>query len=392
MPSFALKQKMLQPHSTNGEWRKANTDFIEDASWWEDVDSRVVYLYDYYHDKYRNKLNNLNPVDDDDKVAIDAKFINHTTQTYDKDQITYWLQLRPGQKCNVPYFAHDYEERYGNIMWPIGMYVDVPDANGVFNKWLVVDKANINDVQFPTFELLRCDKVIQYIQGGVKRQISGILRTQNSYNSGIYQENKIEIAEDVQKFTIPLNRDTEQIYYNQRMILDARVLSEPRAWKVSKINRTNPEGIVRVTMAQDKFNPSRDYLELDNDGNVVGMWADYYLDGITPVDENQETPAPIPQTEISIACSGVKPEIKVGGSYKKLTLSFVPDLFVYGRWSFSIDGADANDLVNILTTDDLSVIKIKFGGGNQYLGKVLTAKYLADDGSEGSLQLAITAL
>jgi len=40
------------------------------------------------------------------------------------------------------------------------------------------------------------------------------------------------------------------------MIIDSNLYnvdSEPRAWLISKVNRISPDGIVRVTLAQDLF-------------------------------------------------------------------------------------------------------------------------------------------
>jgi len=45
-----------------------------------------------------------------------------------------------------------------------------------------------------------------------------------------------------------MTRDTETLFYNHRMIIDAKVETEPRAWLISKINRISPNGICRITL------------------------------------------------------------------------------------------------------------------------------------------------
>ena len=45
-----------------------------------------------------------------------------------------------------------------------------------------------------------------------------------------------------------MNKDTETLFYNHRMIIDTKVDSEPRAWLISKVNRISPNGICRVTL------------------------------------------------------------------------------------------------------------------------------------------------
>lgn len=178
MPSFELYKKMSKGN-TCGESIKIEADQIVNDTWNDDLASRVVYLYDWYHDKYKNQLDNFNSPDDNDKIPIDAKYIVSSSQTFAKDTITYHLQFRPGQQCNVPYYEEFFHRRY-DAKFPSGLYVDVPDSEGKYNRWLVVGLANYNDPQFPTYEILRCDYVVQYIHEGIKYNVPVVLRSQNS--------------------------------------------------------------------------------------------------------------------------------------------------------------------------------------------------------------------
>ena len=192
--------------------------------------------------------------------------------------------------------------------------------------------------------------------------------------------------EDQQKFVVPLNRDTEHLWYNQRLILDSGVVTEPRAWEISKINRLSPNGLCRVTLAQDKFSEHTDFIELDDKGNVIGMWADFFK-------QIPQDPPSTPPLESEITYSGLKPEIKINGGYKKLTLTNYKD----GNWSFAIGETDASDLVSTLSygeSSDVEVdqIKVKFLGGNEYLGEVLTVKYTVQGATRATLRLEITSL
>ena len=106
----------------------------------------------------------------------------NTSQTYGNDQSTFHLQMRPGQGCTVNYYDELFGNRY-NSTFPIGLYCDIPDEQGKYNRWLVVDKANYNVTQFPTFEILRCDYILNYIDDNrKKRKIAVVLQSQNSYN------------------------------------------------------------------------------------------------------------------------------------------------------------------------------------------------------------------
>lgn len=168
---------------TSGRARKALSDSIMLNTWDQDIQAQTCYVYDFYHDLQSSealKLTNLNPESDEQKTPLEIKFIRHSKQTYDKDQVTFWLQLQPGQQCNLDYYEEVLGNRY-DTLFPIGLYVDIMHEDGTYNKWLIVDKANYNGNQFPTFEILKCDKVFQWIFKGRKYQCAGVLRSQNSY-------------------------------------------------------------------------------------------------------------------------------------------------------------------------------------------------------------------
>ncbi len=199
---------------------------------------------------------------------------------------------------------------------------------------------------------------------------------------------KMTGVEDQHKFCVPLNRETETIYYDKRMIVDANVLTEPRAWKVSKIERTATKGIAVITLYQDLFNPNSDYVELDENGLVIGMWADYFVpNGSEPEDTLPEIPEYEPEPEekdytASISFSGLSPSIKVGGSYKTFTMKYFDldgveishDKYI---WNFKLDGEEvAPGLLEIIYPNeenglDVNKIKVKFLGGDYYYGSLL---------------------
>ena len=227
--------------------------------------------------------------------------------------------------------------------------------------------------------------------------MAGCLRSQSSYNSGIWQDNKFTVPEDQQKFIVPMNSVSEQIFYNQRMIIDNKIDvnsgNEPRAWMVSKVNRISSNGTLLVTLAQDQFNAHTDYIEYKDDkdpSTIIGMWADYYsTDGTTPSDV---TP---PSENVHSAITFVgKANIKIGGSYKKFTVTFydgeTPIDFKLGQWSFEIDGVDASSLVQTDATDvDANQIKVKFIGSEDYMGKILKVSYSSTTGIVSSVDILL---
>ena len=180
MPSLSSYAKILETQGkTEGQVRKNQSDMIMEATWDRDIQSRVAYFYDYFHDSEPLKLRNLNSPNDPLKTPIDIKYIVSSSQTYDKDQITYHIQFKPSYECNIKYYKEFFEDKYHGI-FPCGLYVDIPDNEENYNRWLVVNKANYYDPQFSTFDILPCDYVFQWIHEGHKHQMAGVLRSQNS--------------------------------------------------------------------------------------------------------------------------------------------------------------------------------------------------------------------
>lgn len=212
--------------------------------------------------------------------------------------------------------------------------------------------------------------------------------------SGLWEDMKITSPEDQQKILLPLNHDTEHLYYGQRVIYDNKVQTEPRTWVISKVNRTQSNGIVLFTMAQDQFNEHTDYIERDEYGKIIGMWADYFKSGITPTSSNEYQP----KIYSEITYTGVTPQLKVGGSYKKFTVSFFDDGepidFRDGEWSYSIDGIDAKELVQELRSIDTeeNQIKIKFLGNDSYIGQNIVISYTSSDKIKSSVEMNIVGL
>lgn len=179
-----------------------------------------------------------------------------------------------------------------------------------------------------------------------------------------------------------------------RFIIDAPISTEPRAWKVSKVNRLSYNGLALVTCAQDKYDQNHDYIERDEDGNVIGMWADYYADGIEP----EPIWKPIISSHIysKITYNGSKPEIKVGGTPKKLTLTFYDENEIIehsmGDWSFYIDDTDISNFIQL---DILSDNQISVGIKDidaEYIGKVVRITNTTTDNIVSYVDLEIADL
>ena len=393
MPSFLSYQRnLLNKGKTLGEVRKRQADQIMESTWYGDPQTRTCWLFDIYHDPDPYSLRNMEVTDE--MIPIDIKFIKHTSKTYEKDSVTYHLQMKPSQEMCVPYYER-FEDIY-EMEFPMGLYCLVPDERGHLNRWIVVDKADADAIQFPTYELLKCDHTLEYIIDGKKCRVASVLRSQNSYNSGIWTDFKISSVEDQQKAIVPLCRETERLYYGLRMIIDEAVLDNPRTWKVSKVNRLSPNGLVRLTFAQDRFDQHNDYIETETDDqgrvSVTGQWADYFTNNVVPQDQPEDNPTWLLS---EITCSGARPFLKVGGGYKTLTVNFTkedePMSPLHGDWFYTIAGEDASTLIVEKSTDQDNQIKIKFTGDEQYIGQTVTVAHVTDK-TKATIELPIESL
>jgi len=64
---------------------------------------------------------------------------------------------------------------------------------------------------------------------------------------------KIETIENQRKAILPMNSISETIFYNQRFLISAPI-SEPLAWRLTKVEDIFPKGVRRLTFAADTYN------------------------------------------------------------------------------------------------------------------------------------------
>lgn len=388
--------------TTLGQKLKAESDQIMERTWDADLQAKVCYIYDYYHDDQPDKKDHMT-YEYTTKTRIDAKFFMKTHQSLDKDQTEYYLQFKPSQKLEfVPgdelyYFETDYRRKFWSE-FPIGMYCDIANEKGVYEKWLIVGKEISN--QFTKYFVLPVNYRLQWIERSgrakIKRQMWGTTRSQSSYTIGVYRDRYVEHPDNQQKFKLPLNPITEKLWYNDdldktmRIILSAPTV-HPLTWSCTKIENLKPIGIQDLTLYQNQFNPNRDYIEKDSSGRIIGMWADYYdYDSSTEpkTDQDPEIPdteKPLQKPEILTEIEATSSVVNVGGSYKNLTVkiydgqkSDITDITENCKdatfvWSCSISDEDWTGKVTWYKTG-YNQMKLKFPNDRTQLGKQLFVK------------------
>lgn len=379
---------------TNGDRHSFDAQNIVENTWYDDPNSMVAYFYDYYHDDEPDKNIGLHPENSKTKIPVDIKYNINSYQSMEKDTVDYRIMFKPSYTCSIPY----YKEKFENIVhssFPTGLYLDKKNEKGIWERWLVVAEANVHNNDFPTWSILPCDYKYQWIFKGKKYEMWGVGRSQNSYNAGIWAEYRTERTENQTKFILPYNDISKNIFYKQRMVVSVP-LPEPIVWRITKVEGLNSPGVIHYTLYQDMWNNHTDVIELNEDGEVVGMWADFKQDRNLPTNTPMYTEPELNGNYGKITYAGKDPHIKVNGSYKAVTVSYYNSNELLrnqtpGDWSYFIDDTDATDLVKVIEGNNSNTIKIKFLGDEEYLGKVLTIKNTRDN-IVAELQLEIVAL
>ena len=194
--------------------------------------------------------------------------------------------------------------------------------------------------------------------------------------------------ENQKLFWCPYSPTTVELFYDTRCAISGPRL-EPIVWSISKVEDMNVKGIIRLTFKQDKWDSNTDLIEYNDNGDYVCAWCNYYKDGV-PIKGEEYTDIPSPIIHSIITYSGVKPEVKVNGSFKKFTVTFYDDEeneneipLINGKWEFKIDNDDASSLVEVedKTIDPTlsdNQIKVKFIGSDEWINKNLDVWYVTD--------------
>ena len=170
MPSLQTARRIANAKNnrstTLGQIYKEESDFLMEATWDNDIQSKKGYIYDYWHDDQPDIKDHMT-YENTVKTPIDVKLIVKTYSSLDQDQPEFYCQFKPSQKMefeendDLYYFETEYRQRYG-IEFPIGMMLDLPDDRGIYRKWLVCERELAN--QFPKYLILPIDYQFMWIE------------------------------------------------------------------------------------------------------------------------------------------------------------------------------------------------------------------------------------
>ena len=395
MPSLLTARRVANAKTNNaktiGQIYKEQSDDLMEWTWENDIQSKTAYIYDFFHDDQPRLAEGMT-YENTTKTRIDVKFIVKSYQSMDKDQVDYYIQFKPTQKTHFSegdelyYFETDYRKKYHNDNF-IGLFIDIPNDENIYEKWMILRTEPAN--QFPKYLILKCNYELMWIENNgtekIKRRMWSVLKMQSSYNSGLWTDLRFTSQENQNKVWLPLNPITEKIWYTMDSSKNMRVLvssytDNAIAWTISKVENAQPLGIQKLTLYQDFFDQHRDYIEKDSDGNIIGMWANYFDSEIAPTDPSTPTPTP---SSITAKISASTSTIKVGGSYKNLTVNLFNDsnediTTEYSdaiiTWTCSIDGKDWTDKVTWRDGTEFNQKKLKFPSDSSTIGKILSVK------------------
>lgn len=391
MPSLQTARRVANAKNngakTIGQIYKEQSDDMMNWTWWNDPQSKVAYIYDYFHDD-QPEIKDHMTYENTTKTRIDIKFIVKSYQSMDKDQVDYYIQFRPDEKFDFTekdelyYYEKNFHKKYG-ADYPIGMMIDIPDDRGIYHKWLICRDEPAN--QFPKFLILPLNYRLYWIeQDGDKRYKRNMwcaIRMQSSYTSGSYVDKVFSRPDNQTKLWFSMNSITEKFWYsddndkNMRLIVSAPI-KEPVTWRITKCENAQPLGIQKLTLYQDRFNEHTDYVNLE----TGEMYANYFDSEIAPTDPSTPT---TPPSSITARISASTSTIKVGGSYKNLTVNLFNDsneditteyADAIFTWTCSIDNEDWTDKVTWRAGIEYNQKKVKFPNDTSAIGKILSVK------------------
>lgn len=319
-----------------GDARRRNSQKIMDATWMRDTATKPVYV------KWVDS--GLPTVEDGDEVVY-AKYNIKSYYSAQGDEVEYLLQFR-------------LEDIKNNKNIKVGSYVQIENELGEPEWWLIV---HLDDrPQFRQFTIFKCLHVYKWVSDKDGRRVVheclGVPRNQNSYNSGVWLDNILQVVENQYVVIFPTNDDANSIGYDTRFLISNEGRYPPIAWQISKISPKVNGDITYFTMTQEQFDPTRDSAEL-----MIANYNDAYIN-----------PTPPGAEDLEITYSG-NPAIRAGGSYKKFTVKErindqLIDVTEDVEWSVDFADGDITKLdyyvegssLKVKCTNDYSLIGNKF--------------------------------
>lgn len=348
------KNRIAHRGTNMSEMLRMQSDMVIEQTWDRDPNYRRVYVV---------KANRGLPVVTTKHELIDVKFNVETYQKLTSDEPAYLLQFRHGAEKSNPDIA-------------IGSYVYMEDEDGEWKWWLLVSLDE--RPQFRQYHILECNWTLKWVVDNKIHSCLAVQRYQNSYSSGLDSGSRITGVDDVTAIWTPTNQSTQTIGYDQRFLISDIGRIPALCYKVSKISDTSPIGITKFSLTQTTFNDKTD--------NAALLIADYWANNIEPTEPDIETGV---IGTASIAFSGTKPTIKIGGSQKVFTPTFSNDGVTVAAWTICDKDVDISGDANYTIEYEGELLKLNVAQNYYLIGKVLMVKVVGSDGSTAQVEIEI---
>ena len=343
------KSRMAHKGANMSEMLRMQSNMVIEQTWNNDPNARQVYVV---------RVARGLPVVTDEHELVDIKFNVDTYQKVGADEPAYHIQFRHG--------AEKINSDIG-----IGSYVYMKDEDDEWKWWLITSLDE--RPQFRQYTINECNWELGWVFDGKICHHLGVLR---NGSSGDVDENSYTSTVDGSLTVwLPTTDDSATIGYNQRFLISDKRRLTPLAWEVSKIEDTQPFGIVKLKMKQTTFDPAHDNTEL--------MLANYYDSSIEPSVEQEISGA------ASIIYSGTTATIKVGGSWKIFTPVFSKDDTTVVQWTVSDENGDIDGDTNYTIERDGELLKLKIALNYNLIGGVIVVQLVGSDGSTAEVSLEV---
>lgn len=324
-----FKARMASHGAVQAQAYLRNADMVIDKTFTRDPSYREVYLTHIPSGIENQKM--------------DAKFFIHSRQSLSSDEVDYFLSFRP------------------HVHAPVGSYVDIPNSNGVMERWLIVMKDT--RPQFPMYYVLKCNWTLKWKIGDTIYKVLGVLRDQKAYNSGLWTDYQFTTVDNVNLFWMPTTPYTQTVSYDQRILMNDDGRAIPIAWRVSKIQDIQPRGVTKITVEQEvasipedcgKFGIANLCPHKEHSGNKTELCK--YCTMAEPIYIDAGLQMPIEESRKGrITYNGKDATIRVGGSAKTLAAEYWDvDKFVSYNPFWNITLVDGEE--------DLCAINANFNG------------------------------
>lgn len=350
----AYKNRMTYRGKNMSEMLRMQSNMVIEQTWDRDPNFRQVYVV---------KVDSGLPKVTTEHKLVDVKFNVKTYADIKADEPSYLLQFRHGAEKQNPDIA-------------IGSYVYMEDEDGEWKWWMIqyLDERP----SFRQYQILECNYTFKWITDGKIYSCLGVQRVQQSYNSGSWDGDRFTFVDNITSAIMPTNNDTVTIGYNHRFMITDPIRTIPLVWTVSKIEDSTPFGLTEFKFTQETYSPVLDNKEL--------MICNYYDSSIGPEISNAEDK---PTGTATITYNGIKPTVKVGGSWKIFTPTFSDETVTVDKWTISDENGDISGDANYTIERDGEKLKLKVSLNYELISKVLIVQLFGSDGSTAELSVEV---